>query len=81
MLLEENPSLKSWPKSRRDEKIKMAKLLLLKQYSFTLMPFYFSLGRKKVEVLLQQMFEVEILDDESEERVIKPRTVTLDSIT
>lgn len=38
-------------------------------------------GRKKVEVLLQQMFEVEILDDESEERVIKPRTVTLDSIT
>ena len=34
-----------------------------------------------MEVLLQQMFEGEIPDDETEEQIIKPRTVTLDSIT
>ena len=38
-------------------------------------------GRKKVEVLLQQMFEGEIPDDEIEEQIVKPRAVTLDSIT
>ena len=41
----------------------------------------FNIGRKKVEVLLQQMFEGEILGDDTEDQIVKPRTVTLDSIT
>ena len=40
-----------------------------------------NVGRKKVEVLLQQMFEGEILGDDTEDQIVKPRTVTLDSIT